>query len=160
MATARSQTTTDGSLHDINRFYSWSKFGEEGPDGVRRFLGTLNDGLLSSFDGTITNCFANHCDSRLPTIEELSKLIDMAAPGCQPHGSPSASQPCIDPSLGPTKAFFYWSGTSHTGATNYAWVVNFSGGALGADTKDFKRLRTRSTWRLVIDYRVIGRLTI
>jgi Protein of unknown function (DUF1566) len=58
--------------HNLNDRYTWGHPGDTKPDGTAftDYLGTLNDGLSS--DGTtITHCFANHCDWRLPTFEEL-----------------------------------------------------------------------------------------
>jgi Protein of unknown function (DUF1566) len=82
--------------HDVDNYYSWSSTGTA-PDGTAftEFLGALNNGTSS--DGTTTTgCFANHCDWRLPTVEELAGIMDPAAAGC------GSGSPCIDPAFGPT----------------------------------------------------------
>jgi Protein of unknown function (DUF1566) len=135
--------TTDSGVHDMNRTYNWSGTGARA-DGTAftDFLGTLNFGLLSNPPGaTVTNCFANHCDWRLPTIEELRGILEPGAPGCpRPGSEPTGfAEACIDPRFGPTKAGYYWSATTDAGSSSHAWLVNFSNGLgiPGAGTKIF-----------------------
>jgi hypothetical protein len=114
------QKTADGSVHDEANDHDWSPtLGR--PDGTAfsTFLGTLNN--ATSRDGTTSSgCFVGHCDWRLPSIVELSTIVDPAAPGC---GGGSA---CIDQTVfGPTIAFFYWSATTDTDFPGFAWGVVF-----------------------------------
>jgi hypothetical protein len=129
------QKTDDGTtVHDKDNLYTWNTaFGGTTPNGTAftAFLGTLNNGTSS--DGPATSgCFAGHCDWRLPVIEELAGIVDLAAPGCS-----TFTGPCIDQTVfGPTVAFnFYWSATTYSVNPDNAWVVIFHAGELGPDGK-------------------------
>jgi uncharacterized protein DUF1566 len=75
-------------------------------------------------------CFARHCDWRLPTVEELETIVDDTQ-GC-----------CIDPIFGPTIATpefqfnSYWSSTTLEEQPNFAYEVYFN--ALGETHTDWK----------------------
>jgi hypothetical protein len=127
------QKDQSGGIHDWNNRYSWCNLGSNSctdssnpPDGTAftQFLATLNNGHLSN--GTSTaDCFAGHCDWRLPTIEELAGILDHTQASCPPRGG----GPCIDPVFGPTQSWVYWSETTNAppGDTEFAWNVNFYG---------------------------------
>jgi len=71
---------------DVNNLYSWtSSAGDNLADGTAftGYLATLSRG--GSHDdsiNTITGCFANHCDWRLPTIVELQGIVDLDQGSC------------------------------------------------------------------------------
>jgi Protein of unknown function (DUF1566) len=123
--------------HDVNNYYSWTanSMGGGVPNGTAftEFLGTLND--ATSLNGVkSTGCFANHCDWRLPEIEELRGIFDTKPSGCVA----GTGIPCIgiDPIFGPTEGHEYWSAT--TGGADYpqiAWYLFFDGGAVTYDAK-------------------------
>jgi hypothetical protein len=109
-----------GGIHDVDNLYSWSATGSV-PDGTAftAFLGTLNGNL--SYDGsTVSGCFANHCDWRLPSIAELETIL------LEPF--PCRTSPCADPALGPTQPGSYWSGTTNGSGPNGGWYVYFVDG--------------------------------
>lgn len=114
--------TTDGSVHDVGNAYAWSVSGSA-PDGpaFTTFLYSLNTGTFDT--RIITGCFANHCDWRLPTVEELLGILDLSLPGCGLAPFPA----CIDPIFGPTQDSLYWSATNGTDPT-MAWRVSFMDG--------------------------------
>jgi Protein of unknown function (DUF1566) len=95
----------------------------------QKFLGTLND--AKSTDGLgITGCFANHCDWRLPQLDELMGILDRDSPDCNP------SRGCLDPIFGAAQ-FSTWSATTSDGHPRHAWVVSFDGNVLSFDkTRD------------------------
>ena len=64
-------------------------------------------------------CSAGHCDWRLPTVSELSRIMDCS------HGSI-----CVDPIFGPTAYSGYWSPSSYAGAPALAWAVGFGYGSI------------------------------
>lgn len=111
-----------GGIHDKDNLYSWSATGTA-PDGTAftTFLGTLNGGASS--DGTtVSGCFANHCDWRLPTIAELQTIL------LEPFPCPTS--PCAVPALGPTEPGSYWSGTTNSDGPTGGWYVFFVDGTL------------------------------
>jgi len=121
-----------GGIHDVNGVNRtlWSAT-DTNPDGdaFTVFLGTLNNGF--STDGTtVTDCFARHCDWRLPTITELQTIIDLNAPGCHT----GVGGLCIDAVFGPVNVNSlgdYWSSTTDAGThggEGYAWIVDFYDG--------------------------------
>jgi len=136
--------TNTNKINDVNNTYTWCVNNGSGhcdtasdlPDGTAFtvFLATLNNGASS--DGTtITGCFANHCDWRLPSIVELFGIVDLSAPGCSAYTSP-----CIDPIFGPTQSNFYWTATTYAGRPSTAWDVDFRTG--GGLLIDFNKLFT------------------
>jgi hypothetical protein len=134
-----------GKVNDVNNTYTWCALNStdcdsaplELPDGTAFtvFLAMLNNGA-SSDSTTITGCFANHCDWRLPSIVELFGIVDPSGPGCFSSGP----GPCIDPIFGPTQSNFYWTATTYIGLPGTAWDVDFGTG-FGA-LIDFNKLFT------------------
>jgi hypothetical protein len=114
----------------VNNRYDCSESGSA-PDGeaFTEFLGTLN--RATSSDGVaVAGCFANHCDWRLPQIEELRGILPSPYPGC-------LSRPCIDPRFGPTQSGFCRSATTDANRPWGAWFVDFRDGYDFFDGKNF-----------------------
>jgi hypothetical protein len=109
-----------GGVHDKDNLYTWSATGTA-PDGTAftTFLGTLN-GSVSNDGVTVSGCFANHCDWRLPTIAELKTIL------LEPF--PCGTSPCVDPVLAPNEPGSYWSGTTNGSAPVGVWYVFFVDG--------------------------------
>ena len=126
--------TDDGSVHDKDKTYTWNTtFGGTTPNGTAftDFLGELNNCVAGSLGGPITGGFANYCDWRLASKDELRSIVDC-----------SFGSPCIDPIFGPTAASFYWSSTSSASGPVNAWFVNFLFGFGGNVNKvNFSRAR-------------------
>jgi hypothetical protein len=128
-------------VHDVNNFYTWTATGTaaDGPL-FDTFLTTLNGGdsydlttgqHVSNGPGAVNGppCFAHHCDWRIPTVAELSTIIETStAHGCGVGGF------CIDPIFGaqvsspPPYRSLYWSSSSSGGNPYYAWYVDFFDG--------------------------------
>jgi len=129
-------TTTCSDPHDVNNTYLWSSSGTA-PDGgaFTKFLNALNGGAtgvgncVSRFGTSQSGGFVNHCDWRLPTIEELQTIVDESASGC------GTGRTCIDATFGPTAASNYWSSITLAVTPQFAWGVNFSDGTLAVPNK-------------------------
>ena len=72
-----------------------------------------------------TDGFLGHRDWRLPTILELSTLVDAGR-----------EYPAIDPIFSGALSMDYWSSTVHPFAVGDAWTVGFSDGTTGFNDKD------------------------
>ena len=112
--------------HDADNTYTWydsnpaTNGGNAGMSGAdtdtEDFIGALNAG----------SGFCGHIDWRLPTIKELSRLID--------------SDCCVGAVI--TVGFFwqtrpvdYWSSTTNTLFTDHAWSVRFKSGIVDENNK-------------------------
>ncbi|HKV54563.1 MAG TPA: DUF1566 domain-containing protein [Candidatus Binataceae bacterium] len=110
--------------HNVNNTYTWSSNSSGDPNGTvfTSFLSMLNDSTSSG------GCFANHCDWRLPSVEELIGLIN---PPC------GTRLPCIDPIFGPTRSSNYWSDTTPpVPVPGFVWAVDFQDGTQGIFLKN------------------------
>ena len=123
--------TTDGSLHDVTKTYTWSSSGTSF-DGTAKtaFLDKLNDTA-----GGGAHCFARHCDWRLPSVgkdggkAELETIVDTTQGYCGGKPFIDYSQgACVYPALGPTASTSYWSSTTYGFNPSGAWNVFFNSG--------------------------------
>ena len=133
------------TIHDKDNTYSFSSGGSL-MDGTMKtvFLDTLND-----VGGGGTNCFAGHCDWRIPNSMELYSLFD--AEGSGPAVDPAFHQSatctgCTDVSIATcscTALEHYWSSTTAATGPNDASYVDFDSGVVDNDGKD-NGLRVRA----------------
>jgi len=94
--------TDDNSIHDKDNAYNWY-------DAQSVFIATLN-----------SQNFGGHNDWRLPTVKELSTIVDSSIP---------YPGPTINTAYFPnTVSSYYWSSTTNAYYPFYAWGVDFGGG--------------------------------
>ncbi len=111
--------TDDGSIHDKDNYYTWC---DHNPDTNGGDQGTCGDGTdTEDFIAALNAAhFGGYSDWRLPTIKELSTLVNSNIPW---------PGPTIDAAYFPnTVSSDYWSSTTHAYYTDSAWLVNFSYG--------------------------------
>ena len=101
--------TDDNSIHDRDNVYTWQ-------DTQDIFIATLN-----------SQSFGGHTDWRLPTIKELSTIVDSSIP------SPG---PTINTNYFPnTRSSYYWSSTTNVHTPINAWVIGFYDGNMDGYAK-------------------------
>ncbi len=101
--------TDDGSIHDKDNTYVWW-------NAQDIFIATLN-----------STQFGGYSDWRMPTVKELSSILDSSIP---------YPGPTIDTVYFPnTRSFDYWSSTTIAGVLYMAWVVRFSNGLVDDGNK-------------------------
>lgn len=113
--------TDDGSVHDKDNAYTWA-------DAFATKVQELNT----------APCFADHCDWRLPNVNELHSILDYA------HSNPqvdavfnmTCAPSCTATDCSCTAADLYWSSTTDT-LSDSAWKVGFDLGFVVADGKAF-----------------------
>jgi Protein of unknown function (DUF1566) len=123
--------TRDSGIHSLDNTYTWTV-------SYSNFDGTVMSTFLSTLN--TPPCFAEHCDWRLPTIEEFAGpgvtdypfdatggIVDQTVPGC------GSRLPCINAIFGPTQANYYWSSSSYF--TSSVWVAGFYYGSAGTSGK-------------------------
>ena len=104
--------TDDGSIHDRDNKYNWSQ-------AQSTFITALN--AENSGSG-----YCGHSDWRLPTIKELSVIVD----------SGRSSRPFINTTYFPqAQSSNYWSSTTYAHYTYLAWLVGFGDGGVGGGYK-------------------------
>lgn len=125
--------------HDADNLYTWADFLSV-PNGsvFDDFLVRLNspigagasapNGDQMEIGATATGCYANHCDWRLPTLEDLRTILQGVFPNCN-------ASPCIHPEFDPGVEGYYWTISSVSQNTNNAWRVDMSDGGIAAHVK-------------------------
>ena len=91
--------TDDSSIHDKDNTYNWY-------DAQSVFIATLN-----------SQNYGGYSDWRLPTIKELSTLVDSSIP----YPGPTINTDYFHN----TVSSRYWSSTTTAGNPSYAWIVDF-----------------------------------
>lgn len=107
--------------HDVNNSYSWTA------DNAAPWLFDGNAATLFLAALNTAPCFANHCDWRLPTVEEFSGRSDE---GTATGGivDTAAGSPAIDPIFGPTTFMGYWTSSTAPSSAEGAFITDFYAG--------------------------------
>jgi len=112
--------------HDVNNAYAFSGLKATYGELFTQFLAKLNlgDDGASVSDPSLppaSQCFARHCDWRIPNVFELQTILRAPPPSC-------SFSPCVDPIFGPTQPSGYWSFSLLASDSSYAWFVDFRSG--------------------------------
>lgn len=118
-----------GDAHDMDNTYTWTA-----SNNGTTMNGTLFTDFLMKLNGTVdsltletTGCYADHCDWRLPAVDEL-RSIAILSPSC-------SSGSCIQNALlSPVASGRYWSISNRSPATG-AYFVDFSNGTTAGQFK-------------------------
>jgi hypothetical protein len=109
------------NAHDVDNTYTWAA---SGSSTNTTMTGTLYTDFLTKMNGTTntmtvvtSGCYANHCDWRIPIIDELKTINP------------------IDAAFSPNKNARYWSNTTRAGLPTGAYFLDFSTGAASPDVK-------------------------
>jgi hypothetical protein len=119
-----------GGIHDKDNTYDW---------GTVLPPYTMNGTMVTDFLVTLNTpeCFAGHCDWRIPNVKELQSIVDYEsisptvdsafhnAAGC-PGCADVRLATCSCTASSPTT--FYWSSTTFRWTPGYAWGVYFDVG--------------------------------
>ncbi|MFN2376514.1 MAG: DUF1566 domain-containing protein [Candidatus Binatia bacterium] len=105
--------------HDADNTYTWAVAGSsttQSGSAYSDFLFKLN-GVVDHLTTTTSGCFENHCDWRIPTVDELKTILDV---GCM-------AGPCvIDAMLLPNRSGRYWSNSTRASAPAGAYLAEFA----------------------------------
>ncbi len=122
--------TDDGSIHDKNNTYTWC---DTNPDTNGGNWGECGDGTdTEDFIQELNSInFGGYADWRLPTIKELSTLVNINVPSSSPYINiiyfPNTVSSC------------YWSSTASAFYQDYAWFVHFDYGKVATYYKSYNR---------------------
>jgi hypothetical protein len=109
----------DGTVTDNVTGLMWQKAVATGPAGAG--LSGFTQPQAVAFCSTLT--LATHSDWRLPTIIELTSIVDLGQ-----------SSPSINVTFFPATQGNFWSSSPEFGSPANAWIVYFdNGGAAGTD---------------------------
>lgn len=121
------ETKTSNGLHDTNSTYSWYNSNNSNNGGYAGTPGMGSCTALPSCDtekfvaAVNTDDLCGHNDWRLPTVNELSSLIDSGA----------SAGPTIDTGWFPnTLSSVYWTFSPYSSYSHSAWAVNFANGSI------------------------------
>ncbi|MCB2181062.1 MAG: DUF1566 domain-containing protein [Desulfobulbaceae bacterium] len=109
--------TNDGTIHDRDNKYTWC---DTNPETNGGYAGTCGNGTdTEDFIQALNDAqFGGYNDWRLPTIKELSTLVDADMVGNT-----------IDLDKFPdNQAYYYWSSSTYAASTGNAWNVYFGYG--------------------------------
>jgi len=140
----------DGTISDLNTLLTWEKKDVLGSNTIHdsgveytwpdALEWATSLGLTQASDpATTLGSFAGHTDWRLPTISELTTILDTSIGDCAlttNNGNP----PCIDPIFRNGVDSFtapggYWSSTTYTVVPETAWMVDFGDGVVNQFSK-------------------------
>ncbi|MDG2112041.1 MAG: DUF1566 domain-containing protein, partial [Actinomycetota bacterium] len=73
-------------------------------------------------------CFAEHCDWRLPNVDDLKSIL------IESH--PCGTNPCTT-IPGETSESVYWSSSAYYSSSTYGWLVYFNNGLVNSRLRSY-----------------------
>jgi hypothetical protein len=124
--------TSDGSIHDKDKAFTWCDKHSATNGGYQGFCGTGTGDAATDTEAFIQALnyahYGGFSDWRMPTIKELSSLVNSAFP---------YPGPTIDTTWFPnTVSNFYSSSTTSADVPRDAWIVVFYSGVVLENTKN------------------------
>jgi hypothetical protein len=103
---------------------------------VTALLDTLND-----VGGGGANCFAGHCDWRIPNLHELESIVNIE--NYNPAVSPAFNTACVPActvlTCSCTQPSDYWSSSTYQVFPRQAWYTYFYNGEMFANGKSISK---------------------
>lgn len=116
---------------DVDNLYSWTGLDADDIDED----GTVFTDFLANLNFPVG--LGGALGWRIPTFTELQTIL-------LPELYPCTTDPCIDPSFGPTQSDTHWSATTYARSLGDAWAMTFSEGFVGLGDKTFNGLYVRA----------------
>ena len=122
--------TDDGTIHDKDNSYTWCDTDTTTNGGLQGSCGSGTD-TEDFIDAVNSEGFGDHNDWRIPTVQELSSLL---------NGSTSSPNPIIDKDWFPnTLSSLYHTSTTYYYPYSVSWFVDFSSGRVDNYQKSLSR---------------------
>jgi len=136
------QDNADGTITDLNTKLMWAKKSDDGTIHDKDTNYTWDNAYATYIAALNTPPgFAGHTDWRLPNIKELQSIVnyEIPYPGPTVHTAfnTSCTGGCSVTACSCTAQSLYWSSTTLADTPQYAWVVYFNYGTVGASFKTY-----------------------
>jgi hypothetical protein len=125
----------DGTVTDNNTNLMWEKLSQDGSihDWVTTY--TWDNAFAVKVAALNSGSFAGHTDWRVPNLKELQSIVNYenVTPAISPAFNTGCTAGCTVTTCSCTlSGAYYWSSSTYAPNPQWAWVVNFYDGTMGA----------------------------